>query len=125
VYPAEVECAILELPDVAEAAVIGVPDDKWGEVGLALVVATTEETGGRAHVDPDAIIAALRDRLAGFKVPRYVEVVDELPKTATGKVRKPVLRDRYSANSDGGLSRCATIRAPMTLPRLITDSSHP
>ncbi len=90
VYPAEVESALLELPEVAEAAVIGVPDQKWGEVGLALLVASPGTVP-----DPDAVRAALRGRLAGFKVPRHVRVVDELPKTATGKIRKPDLRAQH------------------------------
>jgi fatty-acyl-CoA synthase len=90
VYPAEVESALLELPGVLEAAVIGVPDEKWGEVGLAILVV---EPG--ADRDVEAMRAALRQRLAGFKVPRLIEFADELPKTATGKVRKPSLRDRY------------------------------
>jgi fatty-acyl-CoA synthase len=90
VYPAEVESALLELDGVDEAAVIGVPDEKWGEVGLALLVPSPGAT-----LDPDAVRTALRERLAGFKVPQQVRVVDQLPKTATGKIRKPDLRDRY------------------------------
>ncbi|RBY83749.1 p-hydroxycinnamoyl-CoA synthetase [Geodermatophilus sp. TF02-6] len=87
VYPAEVESALLELPGVLEAAVIGVPDQRWGEVGLAVLVAAPD-----AERDPEAVRTALRERLAGFKVPRHVHFVDELPKTATGKIRKPDLR---------------------------------
>jgi fatty-acyl-CoA synthase len=87
VYPAEVESALLELPGVVEAAVIGVPDETWGEVGLAVLVPAPG-----ADRDPEAVRAALRERLAGFKVPRYVRFADELPKTATGKIRKPDLR---------------------------------
>ncbi|CCG03407.1 acyl-CoA synthetase [Blastococcus saxobsidens] len=90
VYPAEVESALLELDGVQEAAVIGVPDERWGEVGLAIVV---PDPG--AALDADDLRARLRDRLAAFKVPKHVELVDELPKTATGKVRKPDLRSRY------------------------------
>ena len=90
VYPAEVESALRELPGVAEAAVIGVPDARWGEAGLAVVVPDPA-------LAPTAtgLQAALRERLAGFKVPQHVEFVDELPKTATGKVRKPDLRTRF------------------------------
>jgi fatty-acyl-CoA synthase len=95
VYPAEVESALLELPGVDEAAVIGVPDPKWGEVGLALLVAAP----GSAE-DPGAVRAALRERLAGFKVPRHIRFVDELPKTATGKIRKPDLRTRYATTQE-------------------------
>jgi acyl-CoA synthetase (AMP-forming)/AMP-acid ligase II len=90
VYPAEVESALLELPGVVEAAVIGTPDERWGEVGLAVLVVAT----GVAR-DPEAVRTALRERLAGFKVPARIEFADELPKTATGKIRKPDLRERY------------------------------
>ena len=92
VYPAEVESALLELPEVQEAAVIGVPDQTWGEAGLALVVPTPG-----AATDPEQLRAALRERLAGFKVPKEVRFLTELPKTATGKIRKPDLRARYAA----------------------------
>ena len=95
VYPAEVESTMLELPEVAEVAVIGVPDLHWGEVGLAVVVPTPG-----AVQDPDALRSALRERLAGFKVPKEVRFVTELPKTATGKIRKPDLRSTYSPRSD-------------------------
>jgi fatty-acyl-CoA synthase len=95
VYPAEVESALLELPGVDEAAVIGVPDDTWGEVGLALLVPSPG-----TDLDPEAVRTALRERLAGFKVPRHVRVVDALPKTATGKVRKPDLRALYTATEE-------------------------
>jgi fatty-acyl-CoA synthase len=91
VYPAEVESALLELPDVVEVAVIGVPDPTWGEAGLAVVVPSPG-----ARRDADELRARLRERLAAFKVPRHVEFVDELPKTATGKIRKPDLRTRYA-----------------------------
>jgi fatty-acyl-CoA synthase len=91
VYPAEVESALLEVPGVLEAAVIGVPDDTWGEVGLALLVVSAD-----GPAEPSAIVATLRDRLAGFKIPAHIRFVDELPKTATGKIRKSGLRDQYS-----------------------------
>jgi fatty-acyl-CoA synthase len=90
VYPAEIESALLEQPGVAEVAVIGVPDERWGEVGLAVVVPVP---GGPE--DPDTLRTALRARLAAFKVPRHIRFVDELPKTATGKIRKPDLRARF------------------------------
>jgi fatty-acyl-CoA synthase len=90
VYPAEVESALLELPGIVEAAVIGVSDPRWGEAGMAVVVPAP----GSA-LDADAVRTALRERLAGFKVPTHVEFVDELPKTATGKIRKPDLRERF------------------------------
>jgi fatty-acyl-CoA synthase len=95
VYPAEVESALRELPMVQEAAVIGVPDEKWGEVGLAVVVLTAGEPA-----DAGALLTALRARLAGYKMPRHVEFVDELPKTATGKIRKPDLRAHYAPTQE-------------------------
>ena len=101
VYPAEIESALLEFDDVQEVAVIGVPDPTWGEVGLAVVVPTP----GTA-LDGEELRARLRARLAGFKVPKYVEFADELPKTATGKIRKPDLRDRYV--TDRGDPRMST-----------------
>jgi len=96
VYPAEVESVLRELPGIMEAAVIGVQDEKWGEVGVAFLVATDP-----ADVDPETIRTALRQRLAGFKIPHHIEFVVELPKTATGKIRKPDLRDRYASRLPG------------------------
>ena len=88
VYPAEIEAALFEHPAVVEAAVIGVPDDRWGEVGAAYVV-----TRSGASTDADELRAFLRTRLAGYKVPVHVHLVDDLPRTGSGKVRKPALRE--------------------------------
>jgi acyl-CoA synthetase (AMP-forming)/AMP-acid ligase II len=88
-YPAEIEAALMEAPGVAQVAVVGVPDERLGEVGHAFVVARTGE-----HVDCDALIDLAKTRLANYKVPRSVEVVDELPVNAAGKVTKHVLRAR-------------------------------
>ena len=88
-YPAEIEGFLLEHPAVAQVAVIGIPDDRMGQVGKAFVVA-------RSDVDdpPSAkeFIAWSRERMAGYKVPRYVEFLNELPTNATGKVVKDRLR---------------------------------
>jgi acyl-CoA synthetase (AMP-forming)/AMP-acid ligase II len=84
-YPAEIEGFMLEHPAVAQVAVIGVPDERLGQVGKAFVVPT-------AAVSEDDLIAWCRDRMAGFKAPRYVEFLDELPLNATGKVMKDRLR---------------------------------
>jgi acyl-CoA synthetase (AMP-forming)/AMP-acid ligase II len=89
-YPAEIEGFLLEHPDVAQVAVIGVPDDRMGQVGKAFVVARHGVV-----LDGDALIAWSRDRMAGFKVPRYVEFLDELPMNATGKVMKDALNSRH------------------------------
>jgi fatty-acyl-CoA synthase len=88
VYPAEVERVLDDHPDVLEAAVVGVNDAKWGEVGVAFVIA---RPGGR--IDPQALRQWCRERLAAYKAPARVVAVDELPRTAAGKVRKPQLRD--------------------------------
>ncbi|GGN75319.1 fatty-acyl-CoA synthase [Actinoplanes lobatus] len=88
VYPAEVEAAIFEHPAVAEAAVVGVPDEKWGEVGRAFVVPVPGAT-----LNPGDIPAYLAGRLARYKIPVYVDIVTDLPRTGSGKVRKDPLRD--------------------------------
>jgi len=86
-YPAEIENALLRHPAVLQAAVIGIPDRRLGEVGMAFVV-VSEGTSG------DDIIEWSRNEMANYKVPRVVQVVDALPLNATGKVLKDVLRDR-------------------------------
>jgi long-chain acyl-CoA synthetase len=93
VYPVEVEEALSQHPDVAEVAVIGVPDERWGETVKALVVA-------RAGTAPttDELIAFARTLLAGYKLPRSVDFVEELPRTPSGKVLKRELRERYSGD---------------------------
>ncbi|WP_417518317.1 acyl-CoA synthetase [Minwuia sp.] len=83
VYPVEVENVIYQLDGVAEAAVIGVPDDRWGEVGRAFVV-----TRAGSNLNDEAIISHCKDNLATFKVPKSVRFMDELPHNATGKVTK-------------------------------------
>ena len=91
VYPKEVELALDELPGVQESAVIGVPHPDFGEAVTAVVV---PRRGGAAPGEGE-LIAALRKKLANFKVPKRVYVVDELPRNAMGKVQKNVLRERY------------------------------
>ncbi len=88
-YPAEVEQVLVRHPAVAEAAVIGVPDERLGEVGKAFVVPRAG-----AAVDAESLVAWCRERLAGYKVPRTVVAVEALPRNATGKVAKDELRAR-------------------------------
>ena len=88
-YPAEIEAALMEAPGVAQVAVIGVPDDRLGEVGMAFVVPRPG-----AAVAVDELIAFARERMANFKVPRSAVVVDSLPINAGGKVMKHVLRQQ-------------------------------
>ena len=88
-YPAEIEGFLLEHPAVSQVAVIGVPDDRMGQVGKAFVVARADFG---APPSADDVIAWSRERMAGYKVPRYVEFLDELPTNATGKVVKDRLR---------------------------------
>jgi len=89
-YPAEIEGFLLEHPAVAQAAVIGVPDERLGQVGKAFVVLTAQ--AGAAPVTPEDLIAWSRTRMAGYKVPRTVQFLDTLPLNATGKVMKDQLR---------------------------------
>jgi len=93
VYPAEVENLMLSYPDIGQVAVVGVPDQRMGEVGVAFVVAAPA-----AYPDEEAIVAWARERMANFKVPRRVVVVDTLPTNASGKVLKYELRDRAVAD---------------------------
>ena len=98
VYPIEVEQVLHRHPDIADVAVIGVPDSQWGETVVAVVVPTGES------LDGDAVIAYCRERIAAFKCPRRVEVVAELPRNATGKLLKRELRAQY-AGSAGSVTR--------------------
>ncbi len=87
IYPAEIENLLAEHPCVAECAVIGMPDDKWGEVVVAALVA---RAGMEATADD--VLHFLAGRIARYKLPRRVVWLDALPKTALGKVQKPLLR---------------------------------
>ena len=91
-YPAEIEGAMLRHPSVAQVAVIGVPDDRMGEVGMAFVVPRPGST-----LDVDQLIGWCRNEMANYKVPRSIEVVDALPLNASGKVLKYELRRRVGA----------------------------
>ncbi|NRA09677.1 MAG: AMP-binding protein, partial [Myxococcales bacterium] len=88
-YPAEIENRLLEIDELAQVAVVGVPDERLGEVGCAFVMAAE----GR-EVDPDSVIAWARENMANYKVPRRVFVLEALPMNANGKVMKSELRAR-------------------------------
>ena len=96
VYPAEVEAVLAELAEVGEAVIVGVPDARWGEVGRAYVV----PVAGR-EVTADLVIGHCRTRLAKFKVPASVVITDAVPRTASGKVQKHLLRERALAEMAG------------------------
>ena len=90
IYPAEIERVLDEHPSVLDVTVVGVPDEKWGEVPRAVVVAATGHT-----IDPAQLLAHCRVHLASYKCPKSVDVVDALPRNATGKILKRDVRARY------------------------------
>ncbi|MCG5219304.1 acyl-CoA synthetase [Streptosporangium sp. KLBMP 9127] len=90
IYPAEVENALLAHPDIVECAVIGVPDERWGEVGHAVVVVREG-----ASPDLDDVLSSLAGRLAKYKIPKSVVAADRLPRTASGKLLKTQVRSLY------------------------------
>ena len=91
IYSAEIEAAISEMAEVAEVAVIGVEDERWGEVGCAFVIPRAG-----AALDAEAVLAHCRRRLARYKVPKHVILTDEMVRTASGKVQKHHLREHYA-----------------------------
>ena len=95
VYPAEVENVLMKHPAVADVAVIGVPDEKWGEVGKAMIVRAEGQEGSE-----EDIIAFAREGLAGFKVPKSVDFIDAIPRNPTGKILKKELRAPFWEGRD-------------------------
>jgi long-chain acyl-CoA synthetase len=93
VYSAEVEAAIYEIPEVKEAAVFGIPDEKWGELVAAAVVLRTG-----TNLSAEELKQYCKTRIASYKVPRHIEfMTEELPKSGSGKILKRVLREKYWA----------------------------
>jgi len=90
VYPAEVEHALYGHPTIADVAVIGVPDERWGEAVKALVVLKPGAT-----LDRESILRFARARVAGYKLPKSIDVVTELPRNASGKLLRRVLREPF------------------------------
>lgn len=99
VYPAEVENVLFQLPQVADAAIIGVPNERWGEVGMAIIVRKPDQDLAEADV-----IQHCLGRLAKFKVPQSVTFIDVLPRNATGKVLKRELRVQFVGKSAPAIS---------------------
>jgi len=95
VYPAEVEAVLREFEGICEAAVIGVPDERWGEVGRAYIV-----TNPGSSLDEERILSHCRQRLAGYKIPRKIVFSSAIPRTASGKILKTELRRRAQATGD-------------------------
>jgi fatty-acyl-CoA synthase len=99
IYCAEIENALMDHPAIREAAVIGRADERWGEIAVAVLALHDEKT-----LTLDDLVEFLRPRLARFKHPKHLVLVDHLPRNAGGKVSKTVLRDTYGSR-DNGLSR--------------------
>jgi acyl-CoA synthetase (AMP-forming)/AMP-acid ligase II len=90
IYPAEIERVLAEHAAIQDVAVIGVPDERWGEVPKAVVVIRPGAT-----LDPQEVVAWCRERIAAFKCPKSIDVVDALPRNPTGKILKKELRKPY------------------------------
>lgn len=90
VYPAEVENTLLAHPDIADGAVIGISDERWGEVPMAILVAAERE------LTLEELQEYCRDHLAGYKIPKSLLYVEDMPRNPTGKILKKVLREQYS-----------------------------
>jgi acyl-CoA synthetase (AMP-forming)/AMP-acid ligase II len=98
VYTLEVEAVLSQHPAVSEVAVIGVPDDRYGEALLAAIVLAPG-----CQATPDEIITHCRGRIGGYKIPRRIAFVEALPRSAVGKVLKHDLRRTYGGSASGGI----------------------
>lgn len=100
VYPAEIEAALSEHPDVLSCLVVGVPDDDLGQVPYALI-----QAGVSADIDDESVRAFLADRIAGYKVPKTVEIVERPLRDEAGKARRPAVRDEIIARRHTRVTR--------------------
>jgi acyl-CoA synthetase (AMP-forming)/AMP-acid ligase II len=98
IYPVEVENAIAKHDAVADVAVIGIPDDKFGEALLAFVVLKPGSS-----LELDELVAFCRDRIAGYKIPRRLEIIEQLPRNPSGKILKKILREPYWDGAGRGI----------------------
>jgi fatty-acyl-CoA synthase len=92
IYPAEIENALASFAGVAECAVVGLPDERWGEVPVLVLVKATGQT-----LQTQAVMAHLQAQIARFKLPRRVVLLEQLPKSALGKVQKAVLQQQLAS----------------------------
>ena len=111
VYPAEIENVLYQLPQVAEAAIIGVPNDKWGEVGLAAFALKPGTTIDRATVVEQCV-----SRLAKFKIPNDIAIIEALPRNATGKALKRELRTQFLGADAPKISYWAAMYSALDSP---------
>ena len=95
IYPAEVENALMSNPDILDAAVVGIPDNKWGEATKAFVVLRSNNI-----LSEDEIINYVKTKIASYKCPKSVDFIDALPRNPSGKVLRRELRDPYWADQD-------------------------
>ena len=96
VYPAEIEKVLHTHSKIFDAGIVGVPDEKWGEVGKAFIVLKPGETMGNGEV-----FEFLKGKVAKYKIPKYTEYIEELPKTASGKIQKFLLKDWHQNRVQG------------------------
>jgi acyl-CoA synthetase (AMP-forming)/AMP-acid ligase II len=94
IYPAEIEAALDQHPDVLDVAVIGIPSEEWGEAVHAVLVRRDET------LSAEAMLAFAREHLAGYKLPRSISFADEIPRNASGKILKKVLREPFWAGRE-------------------------
>ena len=99
IYPAEVENALLSHPNIADAAVIGIPDEKWGEASKAFIVQLEGE-----KLSEDEVISYVRTQIAGYKCPKTVDHISELPRNPSGKILRKDLRAPFWEGKDRNVS---------------------
>jgi len=116
VYPAEIERVLLTHPRILDAGIVGIPDEKWGEAGKAFIVLKPAETMNNGEV-----FEFLEGKLAKYKIPKSVEYVKELPKTASGKIQKFLLKEWPET---GGLKSEAPKSKHQMNDRVIRPISH-